>query len=155
MIELGLKEIGGALIVMGGGIIGLIKGGYLKIGKENGAKAKPVVEYCPRHELLEEDRKERWQKLDETVASWDKLQQLMVLENAARKSENEAQEKRLNHLDDTIVDISNSLKSIEKDVAVNEATMVQREQFITDTMKTIVTDWKETTKIIFDKLDNK
>lgn len=96
MIELSLTHIGGALVILGGGLVGLINRGYLRIGKDN--DAKPEVkepDFCPRHDALEEDRKERWGKLNETVSSWDKMAQTLLLENSNRKKDIEQHEKKL------------------------------------------------------------
>jgi hypothetical protein len=120
MIEIGVTHIAGALIVLGGGIVGLIKGGYLRIGKNNGGPKHEVVvsEYCPRHESLEADRKERWQKLDETVAGWDKMAQTMLIENTERKGEIKQHEKRLENGDKKIDTLQSKVHKLDTGITV-------------------------------------
>lgn len=139
MIELSLTHIGGAIVVLGGGIVGLIKGGYLRIGKnsENPKHEVVVSEYCPRHESLEADREKRWDKLDQTVAGWDKMAQTLLQDAIERKGEVKVHEKRIDKLDDVVVGINTSLISIAKDVAVDKALVNQKESFIHDAIKTI------------------
>ena len=140
MIELSLTHIGGALIVLGGGLVGLIRGGYLKIGKNSG-KAEDA-KYCPKHELLEADRVKRWDKFGETVAGWDKMAQTLLSDAIERKGEVKTHEKRIDKLDEVVVGINTSLTSIAKDVAVDKALVNQKEKFMHESMK-----------IIFEKLD--
>lgn len=125
-MNFGIPEIIGVASATGLGVLGLIKSGLLKvsIGKNGNGNNKSSKDlFSPddcnkKHDKLDSNRTERWKKLDETIAGWDRINQTLVLENQARKIENQNQAAQLREGTDKFEKIQDQVHKLDKGITL-------------------------------------
>jgi len=110
-IVIGVTEIAGVLTAVGLGIVGLIKSGHIKVGKnnDNGSKSKDFnLSTCEK----------KHEKLDETIMAWDKMAQTMILEQQDHKSTLKVHKEKLEEGSARMDKMQKEINSVDKGVAI-------------------------------------
>jgi len=115
MIEITTTQVIGLVMAGGAGFGVLVKGGYLRIGKNNNSE-KAVTKEADVFDQGACDRKHN--DFDKTIAAWDKMGQTMVLTQQDHKNNLKQHTKELDEGKERMDDLQGNLKEVDIGVAL-------------------------------------